>query len=99
MEESQITDSWMGDPTKLHVFWNIINIIEKLNLMENARQTGEILKNGLLEIEHRYYDLIHSTRGKGCFLGFSAQCPKFREYLIDKLRNKGKYMNSSVRLT
>lgn len=94
MEESRITDSWMGDPTKLHMFLNIINIMDKLNLMENARQTGEVLKTGLLEIEHRYYDLIHSTRGRGCFLGFSAQCPKFREYLLHKLRNKGNFVNT-----
>lgn len=88
-ERSRVMDTWMGDPTKLRLFLNIINIIEKNNLLENVRKTGEILKNGLGELEYRYYDLIHSTRGHGIFLGFSAQCPKYRDYLHVKLRNKG----------
>lgn len=82
----------MGDPAKLQVFFNIINVIEKKNLIENARQTGELLKEGIMQLETRYYDLIHSTRGLGLFLGFTAQCPKYREYLFENLRNKGKFV-------
>lgn len=96
----------MGDPAKMQVFFNIIQVIEKCNLMENVRQTGNVLKKGLIEIESRYYDLIHSTRGMGTFLGFTAQCPKYREYLLEKLRNKGEIIKlhltlllSGVRLT
>lgn len=79
----------MGDPTRLQIFLNVINVIQNMNLMESARKNGDVLKKGLMELEHRYYDLIHSTRGRGIFLGFSAQCPAYQEYLFHKLREKG----------
>lgn len=86
----------MGDPAKLQVFLNLINLIEKMNLMENVRQTGDLLRKGLLDLEIRYYDLIHSTRGMGLFLGFSAQCTKYRDYLFLKLRNKGENIQKLI---
>lgn len=60
-----------------------------MNLLESAQKTGDVLKKGLIELENRYYDLIHSTRGRGIFLGFTAQCPAYQEYLAQKLRDKG----------
>lgn len=84
----------MGDPLKLLVFLTIINVIEKLNLMENTRTTGNILKEGLYALENEYQRLIHSVRGLGFFLAFDAQCSKLREDLLNKLRKKGKRCKS-----
>lgn len=79
----------LSDPAKLEMFSNIVQLVENLHLMENVGRIGDVLKKGLLEMETRYYDLIHSTRGMGFFLGFSAQSPVYREYLVEKLKNKG----------
>ncbi|CAG9821929.1 unnamed protein product [Phaedon cochleariae] len=86
---NHIMDSWMRDPLKLIAFEAIIDIIEKLNLLETVRNTGKKLKQCLLDMELDHYDLIHSTRGLGTFLAFNAQCPKLRDDIWKRLRKKG----------
>ncbi|KAJ8946956.1 hypothetical protein NQ314_008757 [Rhamnusium bicolor] len=71
------------------MFETIINVIENCNLLENVRKTGEILKCGLSDIEGDYYDLIHSTRGRGTYLAFNAQCPGLRNDMLIRLKKKG----------
>ncbi|KAJ8947723.1 hypothetical protein NQ318_017984 [Aromia moschata] len=94
---SRITGTWMGDPAKVLVFEAVINLIEKLNLMQNVTETGCFLKKGLQKIERENYDLIHSSRGLGTFLAFDAQCPPLRDDMLNRLRKKGK-MKIMIRL-
>ncbi|KAJ8979062.1 hypothetical protein NQ317_005743, partial [Molorchus minor] len=87
--KSRIKGTWMGDPAKVLVFEAIIDIIEKHNLMQNARETGNALKCGLQRLEEQHYDLIHSTRGRGLFLAFDAQCAGLRDEYLTRLKKKG----------
>ncbi|CAH1112546.1 unnamed protein product [Psylliodes chrysocephalus] len=75
--------------SKLILFEAIIDFIEKHNLMRSVQLTGDVLKGDLLELQNRYNDLIHSTRGLGTILAFDVKTPKLTDELILRLRNKG----------
>lgn len=57
--------------------------------MRSVQLTGDVLKGDLLELQNRYNDLIHSTRGLGTILAFDVKTPKLTDELILRLRNKG----------
>ncbi|CAH1971980.1 unnamed protein product [Acanthoscelides obtectus] len=88
-ERDRIYEPWMGDPVKLYILEAIISLIERFNLMKQVQKTGDYLKNGLMDMEVSYYDLIHSTRGMGTILAFDAQCPALRDNIVCHLRKKG----------
>ncbi|XP_074033806.1 4-aminobutyrate aminotransferase, mitochondrial isoform X3 [Leptinotarsa decemlineata] len=81
-------DTWNGDPSKMLVFETVLDLIEKFNLLDNVKKTGDFMKKRLFELEVEHYDLIHSTRGMGTMLAFNAQCPSLRDDISERLRKK-----------
>jgi acetylornithine aminotransferase/acetylornithine/N-succinyldiaminopimelate aminotransferase len=59
-----------GSPLGCAVALKVFEVIQKENLAENARNVGEFLKNGLLEIARKYPGVIRDVRGLGLMLGF-----------------------------
>ena len=58
-------NTWMGDPARAILFRAIINEIERLDLVENTRQVGDYLYDGLERLAGRYPNEIQNLRGKG----------------------------------
>ena len=48
----------------------VLEVIQRENLVHNARSVGEYLKNGLLALSRHYPNVIRSVRGLGLMLGF-----------------------------
>jgi 4-aminobutyrate aminotransferase len=61
----------------------VIDTIKKENLIENAKQMGERLLNGLKEAEKKYPDVIVEARGRGCMIGIEINLS--REILASKI--------------
>lgn len=74
-------NTWMGDPARAILFRAIIQEIERLDLVENTRVTGEYLYGGLTALAERFPDQIMNLRGKGqgTFLAFDS--PKRDDFL------------------
>lgn len=81
----------MGDAARLFILEEILNVIKSKNLMDNALKVGDHLKKGLLEIAKEFPNLIHSIRGRGFLLGFTAKDYKIRDAIMAKLRANGSY--------
>jgi acetylornithine/succinyldiaminopimelate/putrescine aminotransferase len=67
-----------GTPLGCAVALKILEVIRSENLADNARQTGEFLKQGLQELSRRYPGVIRNVRGLGLMLGFELT-PNIRD--------------------
>lgn len=58
-----------GNPSACSAALAAIEVIINENLPEKARIAGEIIINGLREIQNRFPSIIEEVRGRGCFIG------------------------------
>ena len=58
-----------GTPLGCAVALKILEIIQRENLADNARNVGGFLKNGLQQLSQKYPDTIRNVRGLGMMLG------------------------------
>jgi acetylornithine/N-succinyldiaminopimelate aminotransferase len=58
-----------GSPLACAVALQILSVIEREKLGDNARQVGAFLKHGLQELANKYPSVIRSVRGVGLMLG------------------------------
>lgn len=87
----RVFNTWMGDPGKLLLLEEILNVIRRDSLLDNVNKVGAKLKKGLFEAEREFPELINSTRGRGTFLAINCQDQKLRDNIINKLKQKGNY--------
>ena len=58
-----------GSPLACAVALKVLEIIRRENLADNARQVGEFLKHGLVNLAKKYPAMIKNVRGLGLMLG------------------------------
>ncbi|KAL5611902.1 hypothetical protein BROUX41_000529 [Berkeleyomyces rouxiae] len=75
-------NTWMGDPVRALLFRELFNQIEKLDLVENTRRTGDYLYGKLEALSQKHPESIQNLRGKnrGTFIAFDT--PKRDEFLL-----------------
>ena len=83
----------MGEPAKLLVLEAIINTVKQENLIENTRQTGDVLLNGLKDLNKKFSSLILNPRGRGTFCAFDMSNASIRDKFLVHMRNIGSYTN------
>lgn len=84
----RIFNTWLGDPSKALLFRAIIQEIERLDLVENTRVTGDYLFDGLRRLQHRYPDEILNLRGKGWGTFIAWDSPR-RDELTRRAKEEG----------
>ncbi|CAG0883345.1 unnamed protein product [Cyprideis torosa] len=93
----RIFNTWMGDPGKVIFLDSILAVMERENLLENVRRTGELMVKELRNLEAEFPNLLHSTRGRGTFLAINARNEATRSELVNRLRSKGEPLICHVR--
>jgi 4-aminobutyrate aminotransferase-like enzyme len=68
--------TFMGHPPTVSAASRVIDIIERDDLIENARETGAYLLENLIESAKKYPDVIVKARGKGCMIGLEINISK-----------------------
>ena len=79
----------MGDPGKLLLLEEIVEVIERESLLENVNKVGKVLKKGLLNAEREFPNILNSTRGRGTFLAINCSSTKTRDDIVNRLKQKG----------
>ena len=74
-------NTWMGDPARCILFRAIIDEIERLDLVNNAKNTGEYLYAGLERLQQQYPGQILNLRGKGQGTFLAWDSPRRDEFL------------------
>lgn len=84
-------NTWMGDPARVLLFRAIIEEMERLNLVENTRVTGEYLFGGLTALAQRFPGQIQNLRGMGQGTFIAWDSPQRDNFL-----KKGKTMGINI---
>ena len=83
-----------GNPVSSVAALAVLDYIESHNLMQNAKERGEQLKNGLIELSKKY-PIIGDVRGLGLMIGAEFvhpdKTPAFEELdrVLEKLKERG----------
>lgn len=88
----------MGDPGKLIILEEILNVIKRQDLLSVVQKTGNKLKSGLLDIEKEFPYLVNSVRGRGTFLAINAVTNPLRDGILAKLKQKGKFSLNTIKI-
>ncbi len=83
-----------GNPVSCAIGSAVLNTIDRGNLQENAKLTGDYLKSRLKELATEF-PILADVRGQGLFLGFELTdkdlnpLPEQARYLINRMRTLG----------
>ncbi|SFH77658.1 L-lysine 6-transaminase [Halpernia frigidisoli] len=80
-ESSRINSTFGGNWADMLRLQLILEVIEKENLVENARNMGVFLLDGLIKIEQKFPILITNARGRGLMCAFDLPTPELRNAL------------------
>jgi len=85
----RIFNTWVGDPGKVILLDAVLKTIKKDNLLEETTRTGEVLMDGLLDLQARFPGLLNSARGRGTFCAINCDSGERRDTVLLKLRELG----------
>ncbi|XP_078690933.1 4-aminobutyrate aminotransferase, mitochondrial-like [Branchiostoma floridae x Branchiostoma belcheri] len=86
----RIFNTWLGEPSKLALCEAVVKTVQEENLLENVRQAGAVLLDGLKHLQTKYPTQLENARGLGTFIaidcvGGEAQ----RNKIVADLKRKG----------
>ncbi|CAN5498688.1 L-lysine 6-transaminase [soil metagenome] len=85
---SRINSTWGGNFTDMVRSTHFLEIIEKENLVENARVVGQYFLDRLLELQ-KESPIMTAVRGRGLFLAFNLPDPETRDEFWKGLYENG----------
>ncbi|XP_063286294.1 4-aminobutyrate aminotransferase, mitochondrial-like [Pelobates fuscus] len=91
----RIFNTWLGDPSKTILLAEVLNVIKRDDLLNNAVLAGKVLLDGLLELQIHYSHIVSRVRGRGTFCSFDTPDDATRTKLIFQARNKGVVLGGS----
>ena len=89
--------TYSGHPLSCSTALRVLDVVEKLNLIDNVNLQGEYLKANLLALQRRF-PVIRAVRGKGLLLGAEFDSAKhgFQAALIEQCFQHGLLVYPSV---
>jgi 4-aminobutyrate aminotransferase-like enzyme len=95
-DTSMYFNTFGGNPVSCAAGMAVLDVIEEENLLENARQVGAYVKQGLWKLQEKH-DLIGDVRGQGLFFGLelvtdrSRRTPATKEtkWVVNTMRERG----------
>lgn len=85
-ESSRINSTWGGNLTDMVRATKILQIIDEEKLVENAKNVGEFLIEGLKDIKS---DRISNIRGRGLMIAFDLKDTQKRDKMFETLFKNG----------
>jgi 4-aminobutyrate aminotransferase-like enzyme len=100
----------MGEFAKQHRYFNtfggntvscavalaVLDVLQQQKLVDNARVTGDYLRQGLLALANRH-SMIREVRGAGLFLGVQLEGRELTTRVVNELRREGVLIGSAGR--
>ena len=91
-ESSRINSTWGGSLVDMVRFTLYLEIIEKENLVNNAKEMGNHLSNCLSKLQHNHPDYVSNARNRGLFGAFDLNTSDERNKLADIILKEGAMM-------
>lgn len=83
----------MGDSVRALLAKNQNRLIKRDNLLENAREVGKILRDGLDSVAKDHPRWVANVRGMSTFLAFDCETEADKNSLVKALRQNGVSQN------
>ena len=74
----RIVNTWVGDPHKVMMLEAVIKEIKSHDLLGLSQKAGDVMLNGMKELESRFPGLWHASRGLGTFCAVDAPTAEIR---------------------
>lgn len=84
-ESSRINSTFGGNFIDMCRLQLILEVIEKENLVENAKMMGEYLLDELLKLQEKYPEKIKNARGRGLMCAIDLPSEDYRNHLREVL--------------
>lgn len=88
VESSRINSTWGGNLADMFRCKKYLEIIEEENLVDNAAKMGELLLNGLRDIEDKH-EIVTNSRGAGLMCAFDLPDGFTRDTFLAACRDRG----------
>ena len=85
---SRLNSTWGGNYTDMVRSTHFLRIIEKENLVENARVVGDYFLKALQQLQSEQ-PIVTAVRGRGLFIAFDLPDPKMRDQFWKELFDRG----------
>jgi 4-aminobutyrate aminotransferase / (S)-3-amino-2-methylpropionate transaminase len=81
----------MGDPVRALTAKAIIGEIKRLDLLNNVKETGDYLYDGLATLSKKFPTRIRNLRGQGdgTFIAWDESAPAARDSFIQNMKKLG----------
>jgi L-lysine 6-transaminase len=86
---SRINSTFGGNLTDMVRFGRFLEVIEEERLVDNARDVGRQLLDGLKGVQHELGDLISNARGLGLMIAFDLPDSALRKRAVTRCRENG----------
>lgn len=86
---SRINSTWGGNLVDMIRCRRIVEVIENDGLLDQATRVGDMLLDGLRELESRHPGKVTNVRGRGLFLAFDLPDGETRGKLLGALLEEG----------
>ncbi len=87
-ESSRINSTWGGNLVDMVRFTRILEIIEQDRLVENAREVGAYLLEGLQALEEEF-SMVGNVRGRGLMCAFDLPDKGVRDEFLNRAYSEG----------
>lgn len=89
LEPYRIYNTWMGDPSKIVLLEEVLNVVRNDKLVDAARDTGNFLLAGLKHLQSLYPGVVFNARGLGTLCAVNFPTSSVRDSAVLALRNRG----------
>jgi len=88
-QAGRIVNTWVGDPHKVMMLDAVIKEINKQDLLGLSQKAGDVMLNGMKDLERRFPGLWNAARGLGTFCAVDCPTAEIRDEIVSRMRSKG----------
>ncbi|KAH9498856.1 hypothetical protein Btru_004835 [Bulinus truncatus] len=93
-EGYRILNTWLGDPSKIIMLREVINVIRDDHLLQRTADTGAYMLKMLTEMQKKFPHLLSRARGLGAIAAIDFPDGSSRDKALAKLRAKGVHLGT-----
>ncbi|XP_059141308.1 4-aminobutyrate aminotransferase, mitochondrial-like [Physella acuta] len=93
-EGFRIMNTWIGDPSKVLLLKEVLNVIREEKLLNRTVDTGNYLLKFLLDTQVKHPKLLSKARGLGAIAAIDLPSGEVRDKVLYKLREKGIHLGA-----
>jgi 4-aminobutyrate aminotransferase/(S)-3-amino-2-methylpropionate transaminase len=88
-QPGRIINTWVGDPHKVLMLEAVASEIQKGDLLGLTQRSGDVILNGLKDLQMRFPGIWSAARGIGTFCAVDCPNAEIRDEIVSKMRSEG----------